>query len=216
MSERPTERVAGIMAPQRYRQLLATAAREFAAHGFEQASLNAIIRACGMSKSSFYHYFGSKEALFDRVVEEASAALASDLDAPDPAALAGPDFWQRIEAFVAQALKASSKQAWYADLGRIFYLPDLSAERSAALQRVLAGVADWLGRVLAAGRACGAVRDDLPASLQAELVFALLQAMDRWSLRHMQEFDGPAIAELAHGQFEVLRRLLAAGNGADR
>jgi hypothetical protein len=80
----------------------------------------------------------------------------------------------------------------------------------------LAGVADWLGRVLAAGRACGAVRDDLPASLQAELVFALLQAMDRWSLRHMQEFDGPAIAELAHRQFEVLRRLLAAGNGADR
>jgi hypothetical protein len=51
---------------------------------------------------------------------------------------------------------------------------------------------------LAVGRACGAVRDDLPASLQAELVFALLQAMDRWSLRHMHEFDEAAIAGLAH------------------
>ncbi|MGN6144175.1 MAG: TetR/AcrR family transcriptional regulator [Mesorhizobium sp.] len=210
MSERTNERVPGVMAPQRYRRLLATAAGEFASHGFEQASLNAIIRACGMSKSSFYHYFGSKEALFDRVVEEASAALARDLDAPDPETLAGPDFWDRIEAFLAQALAASARQDWYADLGRLFYLPDLSAERSAALQRVLAGVADWLGRVLAVGRACGAVRDDLPASLQAELVFALLQAMDRWSLRHMHEFDEAAIAGLAHRQFEAMQRLLAA------
>jgi len=193
------------------------ASRRFiAAHGFEQASLNAIIRACGMSKSSFYHYFGSKEALFDRVVEEASAALARDLNAPDPERLAGPDFWDRIEAFVADALAASGKQDWYADLGRIFYLPDLSAERSASLRRVLAGVADWLGRVLAAGRACGAVRDDLPASLQAELVFAMLQAMDRWSLRHMQEFDEIAIAQLARRQFSALRRLLEPDRAARR
>lgn len=197
------------MAPERYRQLLATAAREFAARGFEQASLNAVIRACGMSKSSFYHYFGSKEALFDRVVEEASAALAADLHAPDPETLVGPDFWDRIEAFVANALAASAKQDWYADLGRILYLPGLSDERSAVLQRVLSGVADWIGSVLAVGRTCGAVRDDLPASLQAELVFAVLQAMDRWSLRHMREFDGKALAGLAQAQFAALRRLLS-------
>jgi len=197
------------MPPQRYRQLLATAASEFAAHGFEQASLNAVIRACGISKSSFYHYFGSKEVLFDRVVEEASAALARDLNAPDPETLAGPDFWDRVEAFLIDALAATAKQDWYTDLGRIFYLPDLSTERSATLQRVMAGAADWVGRVLAAGRNCGAVRDDLPASLQAELVFAVLQAMDRWSLRHMREFDEIALAGLTHRQFEVMRRLLA-------
>lgn len=197
------------MEPQRYRQLLTTAASEFAAHGFEQASLNAVIRACGMSKSSFYHYVGSKEALFDRVVEEASAELARDLNAPDPETLAGPDFWDRIGAFVADALEAAKRKDWYADLGRIFYLPGLSAERSAALQRVLAGVADWLGRVLAVGRACGAVRDDLPASLQVELVFAVLQAMDRWSLHHMRDFDDKALAELTRGQFAALRRLLS-------
>jgi len=195
---------------------LSASRRFIAAHGFEQASLNAIIRACGMSKSSFYHYFGSKEALFDRVVEEASAALARDLDAPDPETLAGPDFWDRIEAFVAEALAASAKQDWYADLGRIFYLPDLSAERSAALRRVLARVADWLGRVLACGRACGAVRGDLPDSLQAELVFAMLQAMDRWSLRHMHEFDRTAIAELTRRQFGALRRLLEPDAAARR
>jgi hypothetical protein len=41
--------------------------------------------------------------------------------------------------------------------------PIKGAEQGAALQRALAGVADWVGRVLAVGRDCGAVRDDLPA-----------------------------------------------------
>lgn len=210
-------RTPGVMPPDRYRQLLARAAREFAACGFERASLNAIIRDCAMSKSSFYHYFGSKEALFDRVIEDASAALAADLNAPAPETLAGPDFWDRIAGFLAQALAASAKQDWYADLGKMFYLPDLSAERGAALQRVLAGVADWVGRVLTVGRGCGAVRDDLPASLQAELAFAVLQAMDRWSLRHMDDFDEAEIADLARRQLKLIQRLLApdARVGAD-
>lgn len=91
----------------------------------------------------------------------------------------------------------------------MFYLPDLSAERGAALQRVLAGVTDWVDRVLAVGRDCGAVRHDLPASLQGELVFAVLQAMDRWSLRHMRDSHRDGIADLAQRQLDLLRRLLA-------
>jgi hypothetical protein len=63
--------------------------------------------------------------------------------------------------------------------------------------------------VLAVGRDCGAVRDDLPASLQAELVFAILQAMDRWSLEHLDDFDEAEIADLAQRQLDLLRRLLA-------
>jgi AcrR family transcriptional regulator len=189
--------------------LLATAAREFAVAGFERASLNAVIRACGMSKSSFYHRFDSKQALFDRVVDEAAAALARELAAPDPAALAGPDFWPRLEAFVAHAVAALAKPAWYADLGKLFYLPDVSAERSAAMRRLLAGVDRWVQAVLKAGRACGAVRDDLPASLQAELAFAVLQAMDRWSVAHMDAMKPAQRRRIAGQQLATLRRLLA-------
>jgi AcrR family transcriptional regulator len=195
--------------PERHQLLFETAAREFAARGFDNASLNAIIRACGLSKSSFYHFFESKEALFDRVVEAAAAALARDLAAPDPQAFAGPHFWDRVGAFVAEALLIASRQAWYADFGRLFYLPDRAASRSPALARILAEVAGWVARVIAVGRASGAVGDDLPASLQAELVFAVLQAMDRWSLHHLDRLDEAAQAKLLAGQFEALRRLLA-------
>lgn len=196
-------------APERHQLLYKTAAREFAARGFENASLNAIIRACGLSKSSFYHFFESKEALFDRVVEAAATALARDLAAPDPDAFAGAYFWDRIAAFTGEALLIASRQAWYADFGRLFYLPDRAASCSPALARVLAGVADWVARVIAVGRASGAVGDDLPASLQAELVFAVLQAMDRWSLHHLDRLDETAQARLLAGQFDALRRLLA-------
>lgn len=197
------------MPPKRYRRLLTAAAREFATAGFERASLNAIIRGCRMSKSSFYHYFASKEALFDAVVNEAATALAADLNAPDPATLAGPGFWEHIAGFVRHALAVSAREEWYTDFGKLFYLPDVSTEQSPALRRALAQVADWLARTLAAGRSCGAVRDDLPATLQAELVLAVLQAMDRWSLRHIHEFSEKAGRQLAMRQLDALRRLLS-------
>ena len=197
------------MPPKRYRRLLTAAAREFATAGFEVASLNSIIRTCRMSKSSFYHYFASKEALFDTVVNEAATAMALDLNAPDPDTLSGPDFWERIAEFVNRALTVSSREEWYTDFGRMFYLPDMSAKQSPALRRVLAQIADWLAQTLAAGRRCGAVRDDLPPTLQAELVFAVLQAMDRWSLQHIHEFNPKSGKQLAMRQLDTLRRLLS-------
>lgn len=204
-----TRTLAAFPPPPRERELLAAAAREFAMAGFERASLNAVIRACGMSKSSFYHRFDSKQALFDRVVDEAATLLARDLAAPEPAELAGTNFWPRLEAFVAHAASTLAKPSWHADLGKLFYLPDVSAERSAAMRRLLAGVDRWVQAVLKAGRACGAVRDDLPAGLQAELAFALLQTMDRWSVAHMDAIKPAQRRRIAVQQLALLRRLLA-------
>ena len=76
------------------------------------------------------------------------------------------------------------------------------------LARILAQVADWVARVLAVGRASGAVGDDLPASLQADLVFAVLQAMDRWSLHHLDRLDEAAQSTLLARQLNALRRML--------
>lgn len=199
----------GTLPAARERKLLAIAAHEFATAGFEAASLNKVIRECGMSKSSFYHYFDSKQALFDHVIDKAAAALAEDLDAPGPATLSGPDFWMRLEAFVAHAVVAAAKPSWYVGLGKLFYLPDVPAERSAAMRRLLSAVDGWMQAVLKAGRACGAVRDDLPASLQAELAFALLQAMDRWSVAHMDAMKPAQRRRIANAQLALLQRLLA-------
>jgi AcrR family transcriptional regulator len=199
----------GVMDPQRRHRLQVTATREFACAGFQRASLNAIIRACGMSKSSFYHYFASKEALFDTVIAEATAGFATDLQVPVPASLAAADFWVRVEGIFQRLLALSASQPWYLDLGRLFHLADGPAGGSPALQRCMAQAAAWLDAALAAGRRVGAIRGDMPASLQGELVFAVLQAMDRWSLQHADDFDPDGQQQLLTQQLAALQRLLA-------
>lgn len=70
--------------------LLRSALHQFAAHGFEGASLQRIATDAGMSKSSVLYHFGSKEALLEaalrpavddlRPVVDLVAAAPQDLD----------------------------------------------------------------------------------------------------------------------------------------
>jgi AcrR family transcriptional regulator len=193
----------------RRRALLETAAAEFASAGYERASLNRIIRARGISKSSFYHFFGSKEALFDTVVREAAAALSGTLEIPDPEQFAGPDFWPRIERLGEQLLALSEHESWAVDFGKLVYLADAPASASRELHAVFAQVTAWLEKVLTVGRASGAVRDDLPISLQLELTVAVLRALDRWTLTHLDEIGATPAKDLVRLQMDVLKRLLA-------
>lgn len=48
--------------------ILANAARLFAEKGFEQTSLQDVAKAVGVSKAAVYHYFQSKQAIYDEIV----------------------------------------------------------------------------------------------------------------------------------------------------
>lgn len=63
--------------------LIAAALRQFAAVGFEGASLQRIADDAGLSKSSVLYHFSSKEALLDAAVRPAIEALGALLDAAD-------------------------------------------------------------------------------------------------------------------------------------
>jgi AcrR family transcriptional regulator len=204
-----TARDLSTMNPERRQALLETAAREFASAGYEGASLNRIIRACGMSTSSFYHYLDSKEALFDTVVREAATALRRDLAIPNPERLAGPDFWDQIARLGDRLLALSGERAWYVDFGRLFYLPDAPAGASREVQAILGQVTGWLREVLTVGRKEGAVRDDLPASLQTGLTLAVLSTLDRWALTALDDLDPGSIEDLSRLQLDLIKRLLA-------
>lgn len=85
----------------------------------------------------------------------------------------------------------------------------MPARHSPAMSEVLESIGAWLEQTLAAGRACGAIRDDLPPSLQITLVGDILRSLDRWSLHHLHEYPVPERADLTRAQIEILRRLLA-------
>ena len=198
-----------VLPPERRRELLGTAMREFVRHGFGGASLNRIIRSCGMSKSSFYHYYGSKEALFDAVVAGVAADAAETVRVPPPEEFAVPGFWDAVARLSADLRRAAGRDRRLVDLWRLFYVADAPASADGPLARIKAGIDAWLEGVLDAGRSVGAVRDDLPPSLQSELALALLWTIDGWALRNLGEIDLAEGHRLAELQLDLLRGLLA-------
>lgn len=49
-------------------KLINSAMKEFGANSYEKASTNAIVKEAGISKGLLYHYFDSKEALYDYLI----------------------------------------------------------------------------------------------------------------------------------------------------
>jgi AcrR family transcriptional regulator len=163
-----------------------------------------------MSKSSFYHYFESKAALFDSVVRSAMGELSDHVAAPAIAELEATGYWETIGRTIENVLAVASGDEWHADAARLFYLPDAPLADSPAAQQTTAAIRDWLVGALAVGRSAGTVRTDLTIGLQATLVADMIQSLDRWVLAHTQEYtDAKERAALGHVLTDVLKRMLA-------
>jgi AcrR family transcriptional regulator len=67
--------------------LIAAARQLFAAHGFAEVPIDAIVAAAGVTRGALYHQFADKTALFDAVMESVEADIAERL--ADEAAAAG-------------------------------------------------------------------------------------------------------------------------------
>ncbi|WP_194421052.1 TetR/AcrR family transcriptional regulator [Microbacterium abyssi] len=193
------------LSPERRRALAEATVAEFARAGYEGASLNRIIRDAGMSKSSFYHFVGSKDELFDTVVRMLIDDVAALWSLPEPADFADA-FWPRVDALLEQFAALAAEPALQ-HLGRIFYLPEDSAE-SGARAELLRRVRAWVEEVLHVGRDSGAVRDELPLDLQADVAFAVLRAIDEWALGGGEGATGARAVVAASAPGLVLRRLL--------
>ncbi|WP_172327053.1 TetR/AcrR family transcriptional regulator [Mangrovicoccus sp. HB161399] len=76
--------------PAKRAQILDGARTVFAQLGFDAASMNDITREAGVSKSTIYVYFSSKEELFEALISEARerifAEILAELDRPGPIA----------------------------------------------------------------------------------------------------------------------------------
>jgi AcrR family transcriptional regulator len=56
-------------------QLVEIARRMFAERGYEDTSIEAVLREAGVSRGSLYHHFPSKEALFEAVAEDVETSF---------------------------------------------------------------------------------------------------------------------------------------------
>lgn len=165
-------------APEKRQALLDAAAREFAAHGYDGASVNRILDAAGFSKGSFYYYFDDKADLAAAVLEHESEHHLASLRA-----LGQPEspraFWREVHLLMerTQAIADARPHAMDA-LSRL----GTAAARDPALLARLTGPAMHASTAAAAafwkrGQKLGAVRDDLSVEALTGLLVAVKLAL---------------------------------------
>lgn len=139
-------------------KILANGRRIMAGKGFSAVGINEILIAAKVPKGSFYHYFGSKEAFGEALLESYFEEYLAELDAT----LATPRLkmakrlmnywknWQEMQSFLdcqgkCLAVKLGAEVA------------DLSEGMRLALKRGTTGITDRLARAIEAGVADGSL-----------------------------------------------------------
>ncbi|MBA1272928.1 TetR/AcrR family transcriptional regulator [Stutzerimonas azotifigens] len=140
-------------------EILDVGQRIMAAKGYSAVGLNEILATAGVPKGSFYHYFNSKDAFGEALLESYFAAYLAELDQ----VLALPDLnmAQRLMKYWAvwqdtQSFQDCQGKCLAVKLG--VEVADLSEAMRAVLKRGTSGITDRLAQAIEAGVAEGSLR----------------------------------------------------------
>ncbi|WP_055589311.1 TetR/AcrR family transcriptional regulator [Peterkaempfera griseoplana] len=151
------------------RQDVLTAAAElFTALGYSATSTRAVAERAGLRQASLYHHFAGKEDILAALLEgtvQPSLELARRLAAERGATPAGR-LWALCRADA--ALLAGGPH----NLGALYLLPEVRAERFAGFRRLRAELKQYYAELLTAA---GPAEED-PA-IRADLVFGLVESV---------------------------------------
>lgn len=192
--------------PERRARLLGEARLAFAAHGFHAAGLAPILRRADFPRSSFYHYFGTKERLLDEAVANGLHELAGLVEIPTVAELDENSFWPSLTKLVATLSEAAATRPDLVAVGAMYHLGDLP--ECPSLDAFRGTVVAWTTSAVARGLELGLLDPLIPSQMHAELAYTVASLIDRWAVRGA---IGPETAqELAR---TVLPRMLGAPRG---
>ena len=118
------------------RAILHSAARLFAEHGYDGASMARIADACGVSKPLLYHYYSKKDDLLFDTIEVHLRDLVDEVEAADDPALLPRDRLHRLVAALLDAYRDADAEhkVQINDLKR---LPPDRQDKLRALERML-------------------------------------------------------------------------------
>jgi TetR/AcrR family transcriptional regulator len=191
------------------RAILKAAAKLFASHGFDRASMNEIAVACGVSKALLYHYYRSKDQLlFDIIcahLDDLVTAIAAVSTALAPR--------ERLAAMIAALLEEyrhadEEHQIQISDMKR---LPDEDKAQLVERERVL--VRQFSG-------ALAALEPDLAGNRAVLTPLTMnLFGMMNWKFMWFRE-NGPvghaAFADFVMVSIEAAARAMASSGSAHR
>lgn len=159
--ERSTERTKG--------QLLESAKKAFARHGFHGATVQQIAKDAGVNVSLINHHFGGKEALYRSCLSGFSAKRLASLDRFLAAPKSVADFRARLELMVGELLEEHLAEP---EVIRILLRdvndPELCGED---LERQLFGFTDKLAQVFGAAKQRGFLRAETDPLVAAAMLY---------------------------------------------
>ena len=154
--------------------ILATGQRLMAGKGFSAVGLNEMLAEAGVPKGSFYHYFGSKDAFGEAMLEHYFADYLVDLDAT--LSQPGLSMAQRLLNYWAEWQERQSSfdcQGKCLAVKMAAEVADLSEAMRLAIKRGTAGIILRLARALEAGVAEGSLAIDGDADSTAHSLYQL-------------------------------------------
>ncbi|MEL6348663.1 MAG: TetR/AcrR family transcriptional regulator [Myxococcota bacterium] len=190
---------------ERRRAVLDTAAAEFAAHGYHDASINRVQAKLKVSKGAFYYWFDDKEDLFIETISSRLADMSSSVGGILQGAVQPGRYWPQVEDGIRGVFRyALAHPQSIALIKAASALPPDTSPRMAALwQRGT----DAIARIIEEGQQRELIRTDLPSSLLSNLTFAVGEACDRHVLSQpdLETIDVDAWVAL---YLDLLRRML--------
>jgi AcrR family transcriptional regulator len=193
--------------------LLTTAAQEFAAHGFEGASLNRILEAAQIGKSSAYYYFEDKADLFCTTVGYALERLQLAPTGDVFTGLTAATFWPTIAEIHERALLRAQELPWlFGTLRAAEHLAPESAQQP-SLAELVRSLARYqltgMGAMVQRGQDLGLIRTDLPQELLVAWFRAIDAATDDWLTANLGRLDQAAIHYISQHTMATIRQALA-------
>jgi AcrR family transcriptional regulator len=156
--------------PARRRDILAAAAATFARHGYRGTSLDRVAAAMGVGKSSLYHYFRSKEALFATLADE---TLQREVELFDALAVGDAPPAERMRVLVDSILDMLDEWAAVGPL-LVDFLREPHGRRR--VRETFARARAALARLIREGQRAGAFRAGAPRAL-ATVVLGCLDGL---------------------------------------
>jgi AcrR family transcriptional regulator len=157
--------------------------------GYERTSIQDVLDALDASRGAFYHYFDSKgallEAVLDRMVDEAMARIAPVMDDPD---IPAPEKLRLVFSGIA-AYKADQRDLALAIL-EVWLSDDNAIVRERLRRRQAAALAAILDRIVAQGIGEGAFHVAAPDHVGPVLVALQQGAGDAASRLYLGRRDG--------------------------
>ena len=185
--------------------------------GYEQMSIQNVLDELDASRGAFYHYFGSKAALLEAVVERTvDAAIAAVTPLVDDPALPALDKLEGLFAGIAR-WKTERTELMLA-LVRVWLSDENALVRDKTRQGIVAGLAPLLATIIRQGNDEGVFDAASPADAGHVLVSLTLglndAAVRMFVARHSEAVSFEAVTRMLAAYEQAFERILGLPSGS--